>query len=74
MSAEEVLGRAMRTLTRVLEMFSRNVSKSFTNVGKIVSLHKADRLKEICVNRCQDTYFCVNQFWELFEASSSNIL
>jgi hypothetical protein len=48
--------------------------KALTDIGKIVSLHKAARLKEICVNRCQDTYFCVNQFWERFEASSSNIL
>jgi hypothetical protein len=32
-----------------------------------VSLHKATRMKEICVNGCQNIYLCVNQFGELLK-------
>jgi hypothetical protein len=55
---------------RYRKMVSRNASKRFTNVEKSMLLPIRNILKEM-VNGCKATYFCViNQFPELFKATS----
>ena len=41
------------------KMFSRNASKSFTNISKSMPLKKLP-LRKYYVNRCKDTYSYVN--------------
>jgi hypothetical protein len=51
-------------------MVSRNASKSFTKVGKSVSLSKDITLGVNAVNRCKAAYFYVIQKFRGLEAGS----
>jgi hypothetical protein len=63
-SIEEVAAK----VTRDIEKFFQGMLPVICmNVGKSVPLPKGTTLKEIFVNRCKFTYFCVlNRFWKLF--------